>query len=372
MPSCGEPALPLGSSVGDLGDGPADRAGVEPAGDAADVRQVAQRGQRAAAEVEAVELHLGRRVGERQRRRSACAAAVRLPLCGAADDGDVPGRAGQVAATAGRGAARTACRRAPTGTCSAPCSSGLATVQPADRVGGDRAEQLVERRAARPAAAATPGAPAGPGRPAGRPGRRAGSRRPDVAVRRGAALARAARGTGTKCVRVVAAPRSTAPSPPAPAPAAPAWRNGPETYAALNRTSGSVPNLQVAVAGRAGQLVRVAARRAPPGDSSAENVRRPIRYDRCVSSPRSRPSSSRWRGQQQVHAERPAEPSDLDEQVDEVGLGGEQLGELVADDQQRRQRRQRRRRRPGPSRSRAARRSCRPGAAAPGGGSARR
>ena len=72
----------------------------------------AQRGQRAAAEVEAVDLHLGRGVGERQRRRSACAARCDLPLCGAADDRDVPGRAGQVAATARRAAARTACRRA--------------------------------------------------------------------------------------------------------------------------------------------------------------------------------------------------------------------------------------------------------------------
>jgi hypothetical protein len=51
-------------------------------------------------------------------------------------------------------------------------------------------------------------------------------------------------------------------------------------------------------------------------------------------------------GQQQVHAERAAQPSDLDEQVDEVGLGREQLGELVTDDQQRRQRGQRRA--PGP------------------------
>src|SRR3712207_8145046 len=42
-------------------------------------------------------------------------------------------------------------------------------------------------------------------------------------------------------------------------------------------------------------------------------------------------------GQQQVHAERSPEPSDLDEQVDEVGLGRQQLGELVADHQQRRQ-----------------------------------
>ena len=47
------------------------------------------------------------------------------------------------------------------------------------------------------------------------------------------------------------------------------------------------------------------------------------------------------RGQQQVHAERPADPADHHEQVDEVGLRREQLAELVADDEQARQRVQR-------------------------------
>ena len=42
--------------------------GVLPAGHPADVRQPGQAGQRAAAEVEAVDLRLGRRVGERERR----------------------------------------------------------------------------------------------------------------------------------------------------------------------------------------------------------------------------------------------------------------------------------------------------------------
>ncbi len=44
------------------------------------------------------------------------------------------------------------------------------------------------------------------------------------------------------------------------------------------------------------------------------------------------------RGQQQVHLQRTAEAADGDEQVDELRLGGQQLGELVADDQQRGQR----------------------------------
>ena len=58
-------------------------------------------------------------------------------------------------------------------------------------------------------------------------------------------------------------------------------------------------------------------------------------------------------GQQQVHAERPAEPADHHEQVDEVRLGGEQLAELVTDDEQAGQRRQRLAGRRAPARSRA-------------------
>ncbi len=40
------------------------------------------------------------------------------------------------------------------------------------------------------------------------------------------------------------------------------------------------------------------------------------------------------RGQQQMHPEGPADPADLDEHVDEVGLGGEEFGELVDDQHQ--------------------------------------
>ena len=39
-----------------------------------------------------------------------------------------------------------------------------------------------------------------------------------------------------------------------------------------------------------------------------------------------------------MHAERAADAADLDEHVDEVGLGGEQFAELVDDQDQRRQR----------------------------------
>jgi hypothetical protein len=35
-----------------------------------------------------------------------------------------------------------------------------------------------------------------------------------------------------------------------------------------------------------------------------------------------------------MHPDRPADPSNLDEQVDEVGLGHQHLGELVAHQEQ--------------------------------------
>ncbi len=44
------------------------------------------------------------------------------------------------------------------------------------------------------------------------------------------------------------------------------------------------------------------------------------------------------RGEQHVHTQRTADPADLDEQINEVRLGGEEFGELVDDQQQRGQR----------------------------------
>ena len=58
----GEVALALLQQGRDLGDRTADAVAVEAGRDAADVREVLQRGERAATEVEAVELHLLRRV----------------------------------------------------------------------------------------------------------------------------------------------------------------------------------------------------------------------------------------------------------------------------------------------------------------------
>ncbi len=65
---------------------------------------------------------------------------------------------------------------------------------------------------------------------------------PPSVDRRGAAAAGAGSGTGTTWV-VKASTRCAARSSPAPA-AGPRGGTAPETYAALNRTSGSVPNLR--------------------------------------------------------------------------------------------------------------------------------
>jgi hypothetical protein len=66
----------------------------------------------------------------------------------------------------------------------------------------------------------------------------------------------------------------------------------PDTYAARNRISGSVPNFMYPWPGARGSSY---ASGAPSTArlSLLENVRSPMRYDRCVSRPRSRPSSSR-------------------------------------------------------------------------------
>ena len=137
---------------------------VQPAGDAADVRQAAQRRQRAAAEVEAVELHLARRVGERERGDAACAAACDLPALRAADDDHVAAGAGQVEpATVAALLERLVDDRRPA-PCSAPAQRPARPVQAAVRVDAPAAAAARPASADRPAAAARPGAPAGPGR----------------------------------------------------------------------------------------------------------------------------------------------------------------------------------------------------------------
>ena len=193
---------------------------------------------------------------------------VLLPLCGPPTTTDVAAAAGQVQPSAGRGAARRACRRCRPAPAGRRCSvgsrrgrprsgspaSGPAAAGPAcggSASGGSHTwcaggparqpvdedvEQRLDRRVVRPS-----------GRPARRPARR-GRRAPRT--------------------RVAYVTHRRSPSTVAGAPRRVAAGSGPDTYAALNRVSGSVPILQVAVPGRARQLVGVGRRRARPGSPS--------------------------------------------------------------------------------------------------------
>ena len=81
--------------AGDLGDRTAHLLRVQPGGDPADVRQARHGEHAAAAEVQAVELHFVRGVGERERRDQR-AQQRRLAGLRTADDQHVAGRAGEV------------------------------------------------------------------------------------------------------------------------------------------------------------------------------------------------------------------------------------------------------------------------------------
>ena len=363
----GEALLAVGEQGRDLGDRAADRrrrrAGRRRRRRAAGR---AARASAAAAEVEAVELHLRRRVGQRQARRSACAARWSCRSAAPPTTATWPAAPARASHSRSRRCSNGRSTTA-TGTCSAPCSSGLADGQAA--AGSDRRPGRAARRASTataPAAAARPGAPAGPGRRAGRPARRAGSR-PAGSTRppRPGRLGRWRRGTS---VRERQHPAPTVGAGPAPAPAA----VRPGDVGGLEPRQRLGVGLQVAVARGAGQLVRVRHAEHRAATPSAENVRSPIRYDRWVSSPRSRPSSSRCEASSRcTPSDRPSRPIWTNRSMksglaDSSSLNSSQT---IEQDGQRRQRRARPR---GPARSRAARRSCRPRAAAPGGGSARR
>ncbi len=90
-----ESALPAPQQGGQLGDRPADAVGVQPVGDRADVREAGEAGQRPAAEVQTVELHLFGRVRHRHRQDEA-AEHRRLAGARSSDDDHVAGRAGEV------------------------------------------------------------------------------------------------------------------------------------------------------------------------------------------------------------------------------------------------------------------------------------
>ncbi len=82
----------------------------------------------------------------------------------------------------------------------------------------------------------------------------------------------------------------------------------PETYAALNRVIPVVSNFRYPLPGCDGSSYASGTPRTTRL-SIAENVRRPIRYDRCVSRPRSLPSSSRCDASRRwTPSDRPSRP----------------------------------------------------------------
>ncbi len=83
---------------------------------------------------------------------------------------------------------------------------------------------------------------------------------------------------------------------------------GPDTYAALNRVIPVVSNIRYALPGSGGSEY-ASATPSTARLSVAEKVRSPIRYERCVSSPRSRPVSSRCEASSRcTPSERPSRP----------------------------------------------------------------
>ncbi len=91
----GEQPFPVRQDGLDLGGRAADPVGVHPAGDAADVRQAGERGEAAAAEVQAVELDFSRGVGQGESGEQGAQQGA-LASLGAAGDADVAADAGQV------------------------------------------------------------------------------------------------------------------------------------------------------------------------------------------------------------------------------------------------------------------------------------
>ena len=305
-------------------------------GDAADVRQPLQGRQRTAAEVEDVELDFGGRV---QQGEGADQGAQQggLPAARRADDRGVPRRLGQVGP-----------QRIPPllvrpvdeseHRVQRPLSLAARGGQPARR-DGERRQQFGERRRlrqrrrpdlvrGRPMAGELgdhdieqrigPGRSRGRGpgrsRGSGRPGRHRHVRRPELGDH----------GLGNR-------------------------RHLPFGIIDLDRRTGDVGSLepghprgvhlQEPVAGLGGQLVGVRHAQDNPRFLRAERPQADPVRQLCLQAPQ--PAFFQpLCGEQQVHAERPADPADRHEQVDELRLGGQQLGELVEHDEQRGHRRQ--------------------------------
>lgn len=129
--------------------------------------------------------------------------------------------------------------------------------------------------------------------------------------------------------------------------------------------------LEVAAAGLGGQFVGVGDAEDAPGLHRGEGAQTdPVRQVglELVHTALVQP----LRGEQQMHAERPAEAADHHEQLHELAVRGEELAELVDDDEEAGQRVEGGAAGRGPARTPGRRCSCRPTAAVPGGGSVHR
>jgi hypothetical protein len=126
--------------------------------------------------------------------------------------------------------------------------------------------------------------------------------------------------------------------------APPAWRPGPARRAAApavraGHVGGAEPGqgldagLEVAAAGLRGQLVGVGDAEDTPGLHRGEGAQTdPVRQVRLQLVHPALVQA--LRGEQQMHAEGPAEPADHHEQLHELPVRGEEFAELVDDDEQ--------------------------------------
>ena len=327
-------ALPLFEQGPHLGDRPAHPVALESARDPAHVRQPAERTHRSAAEIQDVELHLGRGVqqGQRadQREQHGRLAAARR-----AGHRRVPGAAGQVDPQRVAALLEGPVHDPEHGV------QHLPRVRPGQQlVEGGRGVQrrqpyLVRRRARRPG----PGQQAHHGVEQGLAELLARRSAPSVRARRGVPSLAAGR---VDELRLDVAGAEAGNPGPHPGPRRPVVRRcgqRPRHVRGLEPGQAAGAILQVAVARLGRQLV---------GVLDAEHGPRLLRGERAQADavgqlgvqPAQAALLQPLRGEQQVHAEGTADPPDRDEQVDELRLGRQQLRELVQHDEQARHRRQ--------------------------------
>ena len=310
--------------------------GSERRADAGDVRQPGHRRERAAAEVEHEELRLQRRRRQRHARDDRRAAAVLLPLRGPPTTATWPAAPARLTVRVSRRCSRGR-STVPSGTTSPPSARhsrrDQAELGVLDEVGHQvvegvghverRQPDLVRRRAvARPCGrrrrrAASPARPAAARRPARAPA-------PSAAASSVQHLGDRERQDAAQRAALVAAyPR-------------PAGRR-PGDVRRLEPQHRRLVGLEEAQAGDGRELVGVGHAEHAARLGGAERAQ-PDAVGQVRLQAAQPALLEPLRGEQQVQAERAAEPADGDEQVDELRLGRQHLGELVDHDEQRRQR----------------------------------